>query len=355
MHIILTFCYIVFKILTKKVILLYKIIDINDIKFNSITPQDLVLALDRLTRFKHPEVKYNRVFTDLILKYLLQPRLSKKDVELLEFSHIKKIIEKIWNDSVFKYSDVEPNFDYNALLLKEAVATYNLNNDTRDLLDIKININAVLSLINDYDSAPINLKRLIRFSKSDELLNIRKKYALGFPVEKVVLCEGITEEILLPQFSKLAKFDFDKEGVKLISAGGKNKVAKLYCKMKDELKIPIFILLDADALETKTLIQDILRDKDEIYLIKNGEFEDIFSLNHIKRAINVRYKNICECTKIDLKNTHKMTKTLSEFYRVHELGDFQKADFAKELVENLKYKTDLTPEILEIINKIKAL
>ena len=48
-----------------------------------------------------------------------------------------------------------------------------------------------------------------------------------------------------------------------------------------------------------------------------------------------------------------MTKILAEFYRVHELGDFQKADFAKELACNLRYQTDLTEEIIEIINEIK--
>ena len=50
-----------------------------------------------------------------------------------------------------------------------------------------------------------------------------------------------------------------------------------------------------------------------------------------------------------------MTKTLTEFYRLHELGDFQKSDFARELAENVKYDTDLTDEILQIIDKIKNL
>ena len=49
-----------------------------------------------------------------------------------------------------------------------------------------------------------------------------------------------------------------------------------------------------------------------------------------------------------------MTKILSEFFRTHELGDFQKADFAKEISKNLKYKTDLTDEIVKIIELIKA-
>ena len=50
-----------------------------------------------------------------------------------------------------------------------------------------------------------------------------------------------------------------------------------------------------------------------------------------------------------------MTKILTEFYRIHELGDFQKADFAKELASNLKYETDLTEEIWQILEEIKSL
>ena len=133
------------------------------------------------------------------------------------------------------------------------------------------------------------------------------------------------------------------------------KVAKLYCNLKNELNIPIFILLDADAKTTAEQIKPILRQIDRICLIKHGEFEDIFSLNIIKRAINTRFKNICECTVDDFKQNQPMTKTLTEFFRTHELGDFQKAEFAKELANTIKYPSDLTDEILEIIEAIKEL
>ena len=244
----------------------------------------------------------------------------------------------------------------NELLLKELYDTYNLSQEVKILTDINININGVLALISDKNNLPLNLKRLAVIEHDyQNLIEKRQKYGLRFPVEKVVLCEGITEEILLPRFAKLSGFDFDKNGVKLISAGGKNQVAKLYCELKDELKIPIFILLDADAVEISEKINCVLRDTDSMYLICHGEFEDIFSLNLIKRTINKRFKNICECCIADFKRNEPMTKTLSEFYRLHELGDFQKADFAKELAQNLKYETDLTDEIKQIVDRIKIL
>ena len=334
-----------------------KDIDINTIKFLYIKKEDLILALDRLTRFKYPEISYYRVFSDIICKYLTYPSISKNQIKELDTNTLKSVIEKIWNDSVNRHSaETKQNKKLNKILIDEINNTYTLSKDIQTLVNTELNINTVLDFIPEGRELPVNLKRLIYIKNNPKnLIQQREKYALRFPVEKVILCEGITEEILLPKFAKLSGYDFDKNGIKLISAGGKNQVAKIYCELKDELKIPIFILLDADASATSDIIKNVLRNQDCIYLIKHGEFEDIFSLNLIKRTINKRFKNICECIIADFKQNKPMTKILSEFYRIHELGDFQKADFAKELAENLKYRTDLTDEILEILNKIKIL
>ena len=334
-----------------------KDIDFSKIKFIPASPEDLILALDRLTRFKYPEIKYYRVFSELLCKYFKEPRLSKNQIKDMDTAVLKRLVEIFWNESVSKYTPaVKSDKQLNELLLKELYDTYNLSQEVKILTDINININGVLALISDKNNLPLNLKRLAVIEHDHQnLIEKRQKYGLRFPVEKVVLCEGITEEILLPRFAKLSGFDFDKNGVKLISAGGKNQVAKLYCELKDELKIPIFILLDADAVEISEKINCVLRDTDSMYLICHGEFEDIFSLNLIKRTINKRFKNICECCIADFKRNEPMTKTLSEFYRLHELGDFQKADFAKELAQNLKYEADLTDEIKQIVDRIKIL
>lgn len=334
---------------------LIKDIDLKKIEFLPVTPEDLILALDRLTRFKYPEIKYYRVFSELLCKYLKKPKLTKNQIKELDINVLKLLVEKIWNESAKLHRPcIKQDKTLNRTLLKEILATYNLNEEIKNLVDINININAVLDLIKNKSGIPVNLTRLLAIENDTKnLKEKRKKFALRFPVEKVILCEGITEEILMPGFARLAGYDFDRNGIKLISAGGKNQVAKLYCELKDELKIPIFILLDADAAEISEKIHCVLRNTDSMYLIKHGEFEDIFSLNLIKRTINKRFKNICECCIADFKQTQPMTKTLSEFFRLHELGDFQKSDFARELAENLKYKTDLTDEILQIIDKIK--
>lgn len=334
-----------------------KDIDIKKVKFLPVSPEDLILSLDRLTRFKYPEIKYYRVFSDLLCKYMREPALSKNQIKELDIDILKQLIEKLWNESTALHSpDIKQDKNLNKVLLQEVYNTYKLNEEIKNLVDVDININGVLNLIKNRLSAPVNLQRLLVIEKdTHNLKEKRENLGLRFPVEKAILCEGITEEILLPKFAKVSGYDFDRAGVKLISAGGKNQVAKLYCELKDELKIPIFILLDADAIEISEKIYCVLREYDSLYLIKHGEFEDIFSLNLIKRTINKRFKNICECCIADFKSTEPMTKTLTEFYRLHELGDFQKSDFARELAENVKYDTDLTDEILQIIDKIKNL
>lgn len=337
-----------------------KDIDTTKIKFLPISQENLVLSLDRLTRFKSPEIKYYRVFTDILCRYLLYPKFSKNEIQQLDATLIKEYIETIWNTSVAKFEPEENiNHKLNNLLVKEICNTYKITPKLNELININININGVIKIaqkLKSYEDLPVNLKYLIKLNEAnDTAIKLREKYNLLFPVEKVVLCEGITEEILLPEFAKLCGYDFNKYGVKLLGAGGKNQVVKLYCELKDELKLPVFILLDADAKSSAEAVSTVLRSFDSIYLIQHGEFEDIFSLNLIKRTINNRYKNICESTIADFKQNEPMTKILSEFFRIHELGDFQKAEFARELSNNLKYDTDLTNEIKVIINKIKEL
>ena len=336
---------------------MHKEVITEKIKFSIVSSKDLVLSLDRLTRFKYPEVKYYRVFSELLCKYLISPKLSKKEILQLDTDVLKSIVEKIWNESVSFYSpDVKPDFGFNKTLRQEIENTYILNEDISNLVDIDININGVLPLVKKFNTIALNLKRLL-LAQNDysDLTALRERYNLCFPVEKILLCEGVTEEILMPKFASIAGYNFDKYGVKLVSAGGKNQVEKLYCELKDELKIPIFILLDADAAQTASRIHSVLRDKDRIYLIHHGEFEDIFSLNLIKRTINNSYKNICECRISDFKYDAPMTKILTEFFRINNLGDYQKADFAKKVFENTKTQKDLTQEIVDIVYQIKNL
>ena len=112
-------------------------------------------------------------------------------------------------------------------------STFKLDNNTKKLLDNTINYPACLSLIGK--DAPQNLQWLKALIKKQNVFEQREKKSLRFPVEKVVIAEGITEEILLPEFARLCDYDFDKNGVYVISAGGKNQVVKLFYQLSETL------------------------------------------------------------------------------------------------------------------------
>ena len=328
---------------------------LEEIKFHTMSRQDLVLSLDRLTRFKYPAFKYYRVFNEILSKYLISPKLSRAKIEKLDIKTYISYVETIWNASVnVEIGQISSDNKINRLITAEEMSFYNLNDELTALINANLDYESVLKLISPCGTTPLNLKRLILYKNGDfEPQKLRERYNLKFPVEKVVLCEGITEEILLPAFAAAYGYNFDKFGVHLISAGGKNQVAKLYCELKDELKLPIFVLLDADAQKTAETINGMLRNSDKIHLIHHGEFEDLFSLFLIKRTINNRYKNILQCAVSDFKSDKPMTKILADYFRINNLGDFQKAEFAKEILKNIKGEADLTEEIRAIIAEIK--
>ena len=170
-----------------------------------------------------------------------------------------------------------------------------------------------------------------------------------FPVKKLIIVEGITEEILLPVFAKKLKHNFNNEGIYILGAGGKSKSPALYIKMKDKVKIPIVLLFDNDAAEICELLKDNLDAKDKIIIISKGEFEDILSINLIKRSLNNEYEPATPALIDDLRIHEKMCENIEEFYKSRHLGEFKKSKLSKIIAENIKYETDITEEIKNII------
>ena len=116
-----------------------KDIDFSKIKFIPASPEDLILALDRLTRFKYPEIKYYRVFSELLCKYFKEPRLSKNQIKDMDTAVLKRLVEIFWNESVSKYTPaVKSDKQLNELLLKEIYDTYNLSQEVSVTLESEI-------------------------------------------------------------------------------------------------------------------------------------------------------------------------------------------------------------------------
>ncbi|MDD3237041.1 MAG: ATP-dependent endonuclease [Candidatus Gastranaerophilales bacterium] len=344
-------------------------IDIKEtIKYKPMTIEDFVISIDRLTRFKRPSIKYPRVYKDILYRHLISPQLSKSQIEALAPEKLVKLVETIWNESIKEIEHVKA-FHNTSNLLQILDSRYFTSEDdyTNILMSAKLEILNIVDRFADKNGMVDNirlLKELSNVYKSGIRTNIdvfsaakslREKEFLHYPIEKLVLVEGITEEILLPCFAKILGYDFDKNGIHIIGAGGKSKLPPLYVKLRNIVKLPIFILLDSDASNIHSEITKVLKPKDLSTVIKNGEFEDIVSKNLIKRAFNTHFYDIEEVSMSDIKNQNKMCENISMIYRTRGLGEFQKAHFAKILADNAKYKTDVSDEISTIIEQIKSI
>lgn len=324
----------------------------EDIKFKPLTKEQLVISTDRLTRFKNPESKYLRVFFDILTNNLINPKYKKHELEQMEYGKIRDIAQYIINYSL-KTHELKSEADYsiNKKIYEYEREIYKTDKNTDILLKNEINYKALLPLINE--SSAKNLKWLKELSTNTDIKRKREKKSLRFPIEKVLIAEGATEEILLPEFAKLCGYDFDKYGIYVMSAGGKNQVVKLYYKLADELKLPIYVLLDKDATENLKAITPKLRKTDKIHLLACGEFEDLLPQNLVIRTLEYGLKNISTLEKETLTSNMPRVKILEEVFKTRGLHEFKKVEFAQMVKENIKTKEDITAEIEQIINEIK--
>ena len=201
----------------------------------------MVISIDRLTRFKYTEQKYLRVFFDVILSNLIEPKFRKKDLEVMDYSSLKYFAENIINTSLTSIlGEVENTLNINKKLKNYENQIFNLNDNVNILLDNSINYDAFIKFVTE--NSVQNLQWLKTLSPK-----FKNKINTKFPIKEVIIVEGITEETLLPVFAKQCGFNFDEKGIQIVSAGGKNQVVKMFYLLSEQLKLPIFVLLDNDA------------------------------------------------------------------------------------------------------------
>lgn len=306
------------------------------------------ICLDRLTRFKPVSERYIRVIDDVLSKYLIQTDEKLSDIQM---SRRIELAQTILNSAAKNLTDLK----LNEIIKNDEEKIFYLTNEDREFLNSKIDFLALINLL-DENTLPLNLKRL-KFQNNLTSNETREKYATLFPVSKVVLVEGITEEILLIEFAKILGLDFKKEGIFVLGAGGKNQVARKYYKLIEEIKIPIFILLDSDAKEIANLIIPKLRNKDKLHLIKTGEFEDILTGKLIKNALNFHFaQNMLNNENEFEENGHAVVE-LHDCFKNNGWGEFKKADFAKIIREYLHQAKNppVSDELKLITDEIKSL
>ena len=320
-------------------------------KFKKLSKDQIIISIDRLTRFKPTGEKYYRVFEDILTTALIEPQYKKSDIKKLEPSLLRDMAVEIFNSSL--NSCKNDDFSVNKKLYEYENSLFKNSDDVKILLDNKLDFVSAVMMVSD-DTKVLNLKWLKHLVSGESLCESREIDKLQFPIEKVVIAEGITEEILLPEFARLCGFDFDENGVKIIAAGGKNQVVKLYYKLCDELKCPIFVLLDKDAQTNEYSINSKLRQCDKVYLLDSGEFEDLLPSDLIIRTINNEFKNFITVNSSDLNTGESTVKTLEEIYKEKGLHEFKKAEFAQRIKQQLFSLSDVSSELCKIIEEIKT-
>ncbi len=323
-------------------------------KFKNLSKEQILISVDRLTRFKNTKEKYLRVFSDILIECLIEPKFKKSDILNMDYGEITQIAEEIINTGLSEINcRIKPNYDINYIIKNYENSIYYNDNEIQKFLNNKINFNAVIDLIaKDSSINLLWLKCLIENYTMHDLKFLREAYVLKYPIEKVILAEGITEEILLPEFSKYLGKDFNKNGVQIIAAGGKNQVVKMYYKLINEIKLPIYILLDKDAEENINQIKPKLRKTDKIHTVTCGEFEDLLPKSLIIKTINKHFENFLTVSETDLISDLPTAKVLSELFRLKGLHEFKKADFAKLVRDNINEPSDISEEIKNIINEL---
>lgn len=319
-------------------------------KFKKLSEKQIIISIDRLTRFKPTEEKYLRVFKDIIVSNLIEPKIKKNELNNLDYTILRDMAVEIFNSSFENNSN---DFSINKILQDYENEVFVNNENVNILLDNKLDYKSAIKLLNNTEA--LNLKWLMSLNKNDTNKSERQEKGFLFPIESVVIVEGITEEILLPQFAKILGFDLLKNGIKIIPAGGKNQVVKLYYSLSEELKLPIFVLLDKDAIENVNTINKKLRKSDSVYLLNSGEFEDLLTKPLILKTINSDLKNFATVSIEDISKDEPMVKILEEIFKEKGLHEFKKAEFAHLVKQQISTENDISDEIKLIIDDIKKL
>lgn len=295
-------------------------------KFKKIPCEYFATILDRLTRFEPAYIRCKRVFDDIINKFLISESKSK-----LNLSDEIKIVEEIVNSSL---KTTNEDFFINSVLSDLEQSYFIDSKESYQYLSSRLNLSQLIVEAKIEKNAPKNLLWLKKINdKKKDIIELRKKYKLLYPVEKIILCEGQTEFELLETIFNLKGICFDALGFLVIPAGGKNQVARKYYNMIEYTKIPFFILLDKDAASIKELIDAKLRPIDNIYLINSGEFEDLIPQKLLIKTINSIHKNEHNCSVLDFQSENSMVENLENVYRKYGFGEFKKAHFAHFLKE----------------------
>ena len=124
--------------------------------------------------------------------------------------------------------------------------------------------------------------------------------------------------------------------------------------LAEQLKLPMFVLLDNDAQTNYEQILPKLRSFDKIHLLSQGEFEDILPKELIIKTLNDYFKNLNYIEENEFED-ERMVKNLEEIFKKKGFHEFKKAEFAQLVKSHISCDEDLSDEIKNVINELRTL
>ncbi|MBP6743691.1 ATP-dependent endonuclease [bacterium] len=192
---------------------------------------------------------------------------------------------------------------------------------------------------------------------ADKVYQCAKKLAGKLRPNLLLLVEGQTEAIVLPHFAHLSGFSFGQLGVEVIASGGAKQVARRYLTIKDTVRLPIVCVLDGDAEQSAELIEDSLRDCDQLVSLAVVELEDCYSYEQLLYLLDehlARFgQTLAQCD-FALPESGRRKDALNKIYRDRGLGDFDKIGFAQEVVQSCNKSSDVPLEMAKVVDAVRA-
>jgi len=109
-------------------------------KFKQINQEYFITILDRLTRFEPANVRYKRVFDDIINRFALDVKVKELNIE-----EKIKLVETIFNSSVQENND----FYINEVLASLEEKYFTCNQESYQYLSARLNIVSMLNQIKE--------------------------------------------------------------------------------------------------------------------------------------------------------------------------------------------------------------
>lgn len=191
----------------------------------------------------------------------------------------------------------------------------------------------------------------------EELSKRRPKISATFLPQIILLVEGQTEFVLLSHFANCLKLDFDSKGILLKPVGGANQIKRQYLKLRDLVKIPIYCLLDGDAISQAEDLEKLLRSGDRLYSLNAIDIESTFPSAELSLFVNKYFVG----RKEGLMHTPIMpadigpgssAKALAKIWRQRGIRTFDKIGFARTITQIIREPMQIPAELRSVIKNI---